>query len=480
MAKDKMKEYDLVAFCNTLVDYVTNIDENDVSQYGLRKGDFREIDKRTKSKIESKFNIEKFVGGSGANVAYGVSNLGLNALYIATVGDDENSDFYIRNSKKENLDLYCIEKNGDTGVAVTLITPDKERSFGVFYGVMKKLKEKDLPNNIIGNAKNFFITLYAIDLNPKIAIKAMDLAKGRVCLDLSSTYLVKKNKKLLNGLLEKSDIIFANEEEANSLIQNMGGLENLLNKFWNKIFVFKYGKEGSTIYENHSVYKIPAFDVNVVNTNGAGDAYAAGFLSSLILSGDIFKAGLLGSLYASKIVQLKGARNLSKNEEIELKFNIEDTESYRRKLRKLGAVLISKFEEKNVIFDKEGKFFNENEMLRLRKRDNKVFLTYKRKLDGIRKRLEVETKVRSYRGTFNKLLNSGLKDIGTYEKLRETYSLFYDSAKVMIDRINGKDFLEIEASGKNCEGILYYIARYLGLDLKKAEDRAYAELFCKN
>lgn len=314
----KNYKYNVVGLGTSLMDFILNVEDSLLDQLDLIKGQMYSIDEKQSSEILNKiknYKINKIPGGSAANTLAGISALGGKAAFIGAIGDDCYKDLYIEESKKFGLENYLIIHNGKTGHAITFITPDGERTFATHLGAAIKLIKEDVNEEIITNSQIFHTVGYVLEKEKlrEVAISAMEMAKKnnvKVSLDFSDAGIVRKNKQEFIKIARKYvDILFLNEEEALAFVNSKDCL-TALDFFAEKceIVIIKRGVSGSVISYNNKKYKINSLKVQVENTNGAGDIYAAGFLYGLVNNLSIEKIGEISSYLAAKIVEQPGAR----------------------------------------------------------------------------------------------------------------------------------------------------------------------------
>lgn len=307
------KEYDVIAIGNILVDYVANIEEDVLKKLNLTKSVMTKKDIKFIQILKNEVvNIKKYSGGSAPNVMHGLANLGLKSAVTGTVSKDDDGELFAKNLEDYGIKNCLVYKKGHTGVAATLITPDGERTFVVTYGVADKYNPKDIDKQALAKSKYFHTTGYEFESMNKTVKKAVKLSKEygtKVSFDLGDPNVVLRNKKSLKKFLKSVDVLFANEDEA----KNFTGEENpeksleILAKHC-PIVVVKIGKEGSLVRSGKVFHKVKGYEARLVNTNGAGDGFAADFLYGLCMNHDLELSCKIGNLYASKIVEQQGAR----------------------------------------------------------------------------------------------------------------------------------------------------------------------------
>jgi len=300
---------------NALVDIMTKLDKDEfLKEFNLPKGSMQLVDQdfiKKISKATEKFEKHQSSGGSAANTIHGLARLGVETGFIGKVGEDELGDFFYEDMKKSNIDPKLLRSKTDSGRAVALISPDSERTFATFLGAAIDLVPEDLTNKLFEGYKYLHIEGYLVQ-NHDLLLKASKLAKEnglKISLDLASYNVVDDNLEFLKSYINDFvDIIFANEEESNAFTGKEP--EESLNELAKRseIAVVKVGKEGSFIKAGNETSTVEPIEANPVDTTGAGDAYAAGFLYGLVNDYSLSKCGQIGSILAGKVIEVVGAK----------------------------------------------------------------------------------------------------------------------------------------------------------------------------
>jgi sugar/nucleoside kinase (ribokinase family) len=250
-------------------------------------------------------------GGSAANTIYGLAKLGVETSFIGKIGPDDYGNIFREDLLKSNIKPILLMSETHSGRAVALISPDTERTFATHLGAAVELGPDDLNPDHFAGHDFFHIEGYLVQ-NHALLEKALKLAKEQgmeVSLDLASFNVVEENLDFLRHIVKDYvDIVFANEEEAKSFTgkEPDEALDELAKIC--KIAVVKIGKEGSLIKSEDSKFRVPAINAKVVDTNGAGDIYAAGFLFGLSNGWALDKCAKTGGILAGKIIEIIGAR----------------------------------------------------------------------------------------------------------------------------------------------------------------------------
>lgn len=300
---------------NALIDVMTRIDSDDIlKELTLPKGSMQLVDTEFSDRVIERtkgFNHVLTSGGSAANTIHGLSKMGIETGFIGKVGRDELGTFFKNDLINSGVVPHLLESDTPSGKAIALVTPDSERTFATYLGAAVELSAYDIDKKIFKGYNFFHIEGYLVQ-NHELIETAVRLAKEcglTVSLDLASYNVVGGNLGFLKKIVaEYVDIVFANEDEARAFTGQEP--ENALNTIANicKIAVVKIGKNGSLIKVDNNVYKEGIINVNAIDTTGAGDLYAAGFLTGLAQNMPIQKCASLGALLAGKVIETLGAK----------------------------------------------------------------------------------------------------------------------------------------------------------------------------
>jgi sugar/nucleoside kinase (ribokinase family) len=314
---------------NALVDIIAMLnDDQIIRSLNLPKGSMTLVDRALSDRVQQEIANEKrllVTGGSVANAINGVANLKVPCGFLGTVGEDELGKLFEEEQKSQGILPLLIHSDLPTGRAVGLVEPDGERTFATYLGAASELHPDDITGERLQGFDIFFIEGYLV-YNHALIMAAASAAKNAgltIALDLSSYNVVEANREILVELVDDYiDIIFANEEEAVAFtgLQPLAAVENLAGRC--DIAVVKVGKEGAYVQQGTSLHAIPAAGDLVVDTTGAGDFFAAGFLSGIAKGYGLEKSGKLGALLASRVIRVPGAK-LADEEWIEIR-KLED------------------------------------------------------------------------------------------------------------------------------------------------------------
>jgi len=321
---------------NALVDIMIPLDNYQVlEQLELPKGSMQLVDKERSRQILSllkDYKRSQSAGGSAANAIHGIATLGGNSGYIGAIGEDELGGFFVRDMINAGVEPHLIHSKEETGRAITLVTPDSERTFATYLGAASELSaagsqqltvnsqqsavHSHLPiaigTPITSHQYDYFLLEGFLVYDHNLAETSLKLAKESgltVSIDLASYNVVGANREFLHAMIEKYvDIVFANEEEAKAFSgkEPLEALKDLSRKC--DIAVVKIGSKGSLIKQGKEIVEIRAIPAHPVDTTGAGDLYASGFLYGLSQGMPIQRCGEIGAILAGNVIEVMGSK----------------------------------------------------------------------------------------------------------------------------------------------------------------------------
>lgn len=300
---------------NALVDIMTNLEDDVIlEQFNLPKGSMQLVDHEYSNMVNEGTNhLKKQIasGGSAANAIHGLARLGIETGFIGKVGNDDFGRFFKTDMERVGINPLLLSGNSATGKAIALISPDSERTFATYLGAAVELSADDILAEHFVKYDIFHIEGYLVQ-NHALIKRAVKLAKQnglKITLDMASYNVVEENLDFLHMILRKYvDIVFANEEEAKAFtgkdpmeaVHDFGDLC--------EIAVVKIGKNGSIVKSRGISHLISPFKATSIDTTGAGDLYAAGFIYGLINGYSLDKCGSMGSLLAAKTIEVIGPK----------------------------------------------------------------------------------------------------------------------------------------------------------------------------
>ncbi|WP_029583994.1 adenosine kinase [Bradyrhizobium sp. URHD0069] len=313
-------KYDVLGIGNAIFDVLVQTDEGFLAAHGMTKGGMALIDEaRALSIYRDMGPATEMSGGSAANTIVGVANLGARAAYVGKIKDDQIGRLYMHDIRAAGVAFETTPASDGpaTGCSYILVTPDGERTMNTYLGAAQDLTPSDIDAAQIAASAIIYLEGYLWD--PKSAkeafVKASTIAHdaGReVALTLSDSFCVDRYRDEFLDLMRRgtADLVFANEAELHSLYQT-SDFDTALKQLRTdaKVGVVTRSEKGCVVVSKDGVIAVPAFPIEkMVDTTGAGDLFAAGFLFGLVRGAGFEAAGRLGALAAAEVIQHIGAR----------------------------------------------------------------------------------------------------------------------------------------------------------------------------
>jgi len=300
---------------NAIVDVLCKVSDDFLKKNSLKKSTMKLMDEVEFKKLISSVEIDQTVsGGSVANSIVGLSQLGNKVGFIGKINNDSLGKKYEDGLLKENVKFLYERKDEliSTGSCLILITPDSERTMCTYLGIAGKISDQDISIEDIKNSDIVFLEGYLWDQgDPKKAFDKAILNSKTNSMSLSDIFCVERHKKdFLELVINKLDIIFANEQEILSLISS-SNFNDAINfgKEIKKNLVITRGNKGATAICQGEVFECKAKkNLNIKDLTGAGDLFAAGYLHGIINNMSINECLDKGTELSSKIIQKIGAR----------------------------------------------------------------------------------------------------------------------------------------------------------------------------
>jgi sugar/nucleoside kinase (ribokinase family) len=311
---------DVLAIGNAIVDVIANVDDPFLEREGLTKGSMRLIDAEEAERLYAQMPSPKQVsGGSAGNTAAGVAALGGRAGFIGQVADDQLGEFYIRDLRSTGVqfDTAPADFGVPTARSMVLVTPDGNRTMNTFLGAAQHLPAGALNEEQIAASAVLYLEGYLWDPEaPRYAmVRAIEVARQagrRVAFTLSDTFCIDRHRNGFNELIDSGriDILFANEAEIQALAA-VPHLESAIAAVKDKVevLVVTRSKHGALATRGSDRADVPAeIIVQLVDTTGAGDLFAAGFLAGEVRGLPLDQSLKLGAIAAAEVIQHYGAR----------------------------------------------------------------------------------------------------------------------------------------------------------------------------
>jgi sugar/nucleoside kinase (ribokinase family) len=318
--------YDVAGLGNAIVDIIASVDDRFLLNHKIAKGTMTLIDEfRAKELLkaladnqQTMSHLHEVAGGSAANTMAGLASLGGNGLFLGKVSADRLGEVFGKSMSATGIEFHngAGQSSASTASSMIAVTPDGQRSMNTFLGACREITPDDVDEEKVSQARVLYIEGYLWDEEKAKqatlkAIAAMKGAGGRIALSLSDPFCVGRFRDEFLHLLDKDvNILFANEDEATALFQaeNFDGVIEGAKK-WGGIAALTRSAKGCVIIEEGQLHEVPAAPVSrVIDTTGAGDQFAAGFLYGLTHGKGLADCGRLGALAAAEVISHYGAR----------------------------------------------------------------------------------------------------------------------------------------------------------------------------
>jgi sugar/nucleoside kinase (ribokinase family) len=312
--------YDIVGIGNAIIDVIASCDDDFLVAHGLRKGTMRLVDEPTAEKLYRAMDQTTTVsGGSAANTVTGAAKLGCRAAFIGKLKADQLGQMFTHDIRAANVTFTAPPAVGGpaSGRCLVLVTPDGQRTMNTYLGACQRLTETDVDSLLVAAARISYLEGYLwgppAAKSAFLKVTKIAHAAGRqVALSLSDVFCVDRYRDEFLSLIRDGsiDIVFANESELHALYQT-GDFDTAIAQVRdeNILAIITRSENGALIVTREETHAVHAFPVEkVVDTTGAGDLFAAGFLSGLAKGWDLIDCARLGALAAAEIIQHYGAR----------------------------------------------------------------------------------------------------------------------------------------------------------------------------
>ena len=326
-----MNKKDVVGIGNAIVDIITDDTNEFLHVNNIKKGSMKLCNEKESEELYKQIRPKvQMSGGSAANTIAGIASLGGKTNFIGKLHNDIFGKIFLEDLRLLGIehDIKLSEEGETTARCIVIVTPDAQRSLVTYLGCSSNLNIHDININVIRNHKITYLEGYLWDL-PKVketmifASEECNKSGNLVALTLSDTFCVKRHKDSFLKLIKNHvDILFANENEIMELY-NKNEIEKVTDLIKDdcETVVITRGEKGSIIINNKNIFKINSIQCQVVDTTGAGDLYASGFLYGITKNKDLETCGKIGTRIAAEIISNYGAR--SKRDLRELVINEE-------------------------------------------------------------------------------------------------------------------------------------------------------------
>ena len=321
MSAPSATRYDILGIGNAIVDVVAEADDRFLSKHDMRKGGMILINSDAAEALYAAMPPAKeSSGGSAANTCAVAAGLGARVAYFGKVAADQLGVVFGHDIRAAGVHFPSQPLIGGAPTArcIILVTPDAERTMNVFLGACVAFCEDDVDTALVADCAVTYLEGYLFDPPSaqaafRLAASAARAAGRQVALSLSDPFCVDRHRAAFRNLVAGSvDILFANEAEICALYEtNTFEQAAAAARADVALAALTRGAQGSVLLRGTETVEIAAHAASVVDTTGAGDAYAAGFLAALVAGRDLQACGRLGSLAAAEVVSHFGARPMA-------------------------------------------------------------------------------------------------------------------------------------------------------------------------
>jgi len=313
--------YDVLGIGNALVDVIAHVDDAFLDGHGMVKGWMDLIDTdRAVAIYQALGSAVEMSGGSAANTVVGVSSLGGRGAYVGKVTNDELGKVFAHDLNAVGVQFHAGGRDNEvpTGRCLICVTPDAERTMNTYLGASSALAVDDVDFDAVASATVLYMEGYLFDRDEakaafREAARAAHAAGRVVALTLSDSFCVERHRDdFLNLVADQVDVLFANESELNALYQtDMLEVAIAEARQHSPLVACTAGARGSLVATPDQVISSPAVPVRrVVDTTGAGDLYAAGFMYGLTSGQSLASCAQIGAIAAAEVISHVGPRPL--------------------------------------------------------------------------------------------------------------------------------------------------------------------------
>ena len=327
------RKYDVIGMGNAIVDVLAPVDDEFILTHKLAKNAMMLIDEYRANQLYLAFSERvEAAGGSAANTMAGLASFGGHGMFVGKVKADRLGEVFAASLLAGGTHFATVpaEDGPPTACSLIAVPPDGQRAMNTYLGASRELSADDIHEADIAAAEILYIEGYLWDAEASKAAsqKAIAIAKHvgtKVAFTLSDSFCVGRYRDDFLTLLENDlDIVFANEDEAKSLFE-VEAFDGALQRFglWNGIAALTRSEKGCVVVGGGEVHVIDASHVSkVLDTTGAGDQFAAGFLFGQVRGKSLAESGKLGALAAAEVISHFGARPETSLEEIAAKHGL--------------------------------------------------------------------------------------------------------------------------------------------------------------
>ncbi|MBI2381053.1 MAG: adenosine kinase [Gammaproteobacteria bacterium] len=314
-------QYHVFGIGNALVDIEVEVTAEELERYGVEKGVMTLIDAERQEELLKHLHgtqHSRACGGSAANTMIGLAQLGGKSYYTCKVASDETGDFYYADLRRNGVDS-CLAASGRpagvTGKCLVMVTPDADRTMNTFLGITSDIGPEDIVLDALKASEYVYVEGYLVSA-------PTSFAAAKECLRLAREHDVKTavsfsdpamaryfGQNLAELVAEPVDLLFCNDEEAR-VFTGAADLDSACEAMRRhaRRFAVTCGPKGARLFDGERMLEVAPHVVKAIDTNGAGDLFAAAFLAALCQGLDFGKAGQLASLSSARLVTQFGPR----------------------------------------------------------------------------------------------------------------------------------------------------------------------------
>jgi sugar/nucleoside kinase (ribokinase family) len=307
--------FDLIGVGSPIVDSLARVPDAFIAQSGGEKGGMVMVDEAGMAALIGQLEEPpvQAPGGSAGNTVVGASRLGIKSSFLGKLGGDESARFYKDRFEQAGIDTSRFKVGGlPNARCLSLVTPDSQRTMRTFLGAAMTFGAEEVSVSDFAGCRHAHIEGYVL-FNRDLAVKVLESAKEAGCtvsLDLASFEVVGASREILPGLLKNYvDVVFANEDEAAAFCGEGKAFDVMAAELASfcQVAVVKMGKDGAWIVSGGEKVRVEPRVATAIDTTGAGDLWAGGFLAGWLSGLSLEQSGKIGSLLGAEVVQVMGA-----------------------------------------------------------------------------------------------------------------------------------------------------------------------------
>ncbi len=309
---------DVYGVGNTLVDIQVQVSDDLLARLGFAKGVMTLVDRETQDRVLDAVGDlprNQCAGGSAANTILAIAALGGRTAYAGKIGDDPLGHFCLADMRQNQVTIDVPFSDGPTGTCVVLITEDAQRTMLTYLGVSADVGPEDVAPDLVTAARAVYVEgyLFSTDTPRQAAYRAVAVAEtgsGLLALTVSDSFLVDLFRdEFLDLVRGPVDLLFCNEDEAQSLLQ-IDDTHECARRLGAEVerVAITLGADGALLVENQQVTRVAGVPAEAIDTTGAGDMFAAGILYGLTNGMTFEQSARLATHAAARIVSQLGAR----------------------------------------------------------------------------------------------------------------------------------------------------------------------------